>query len=86
MTSHYPDLSPLISRKFASSNKRYPIWVVTRHQYEVSVLVPQASFRRETSDDVAKSLLFCQGTIDQIDIFVSFFVPTIYKETLREVM
>ena len=82
MTSHYPDLIPLISRKFASSNKRNPIWVV----YEVSVLVPQASFRRETSDDVAKSLLFCQGTIDQIDIFVSFFVPTIYKETLREVM
>ena len=72
MTSHYPDLIPLISRKFASANKHYQIWVVTRHQYGMSLLVPQASFRGETSDDVAKCGLFCQGTIDQI--FVSFFV------------
>ena len=41
MTSHYPDLIPLISRKFASSNKHYPIWVVTRHSYGISLLVPQ---------------------------------------------
>ena len=74
MTSHYPDLIPLIGRKFASSNKHYPIWVVTRHQYGISLLVSQMSFRGETSDDVAKCRLFCQGTIDQIAIFVSFFV------------
>ena len=35
-----------------------------RHQYGISLLVPQALFRGETSDGVAKSLLFCQGTID----------------------
>ena len=69
MTSHYPDLIPLIGRKFASSNKHYPIWVLTPHQYGISLLV-----RGETNDDVAKCRLFCQGTIDQIAIFVSFFV------------
>ena len=74
MMSHYPDRIPLISRKFASSNKHYPVWVLTRHQYGISLLVPQASFRGETSDDVAKCRLFCQGTIDQIAIFVSFSV------------
>ena len=55
MTSLYPDLIPLISRKFASSNKHYPIWVVTRHQYGISLLVPQASFRGETIDGIANS-------------------------------
>ena len=37
---------------------------MTRHQYGISLLVSQASFRWETSDGVAKCLLFCQGTID----------------------
>ena len=74
MTSHHPDLIPLISRKFASSNKHYPIWIVTPHQYGISLLVPQVSFRGEASDGIAKCRLFCQGTIDQMAIFVSFFV------------
>ena len=30
------------------------IWVVTRHQYGISVLVSQTSFREETSGDVTK--------------------------------
>ena len=74
MTSHSPDLILLISRKFATSNKHYPIWVVTHHQYGISWLVSLTSFRGETSFDVSKCRLFCQGTIDQIAIFVSFFV------------
>ena len=74
MMNHYPNLIPLFSRKFASSNKHYPIWVVTRHQYGISLLVPQASFRGKTSDGVGKCRLFCQGTIDQTATFVSYFV------------
>ena len=66
MTRHYPDLILLVSRKFASSNKHYPILVVTRHQYEIFLFVPQASFRGETTDDDAKFRLLCQSTIDQI--------------------
>ena len=74
MASHYPDLIPLIIRKFASSNKHYPIWVVTRHQYEISLLVSLTSFRGKASDGVAKCRLLCQGTVDQIAIFVSLFM------------
>ena len=37
------------------------IWVVTRHQYEVSTLVPRTLFRGETSGDVAKWRLFSQA-------------------------
>ena len=37
-------------------------WVVTRHQYGISALVFQTSFRKGTSDGVAKCRLFCQAT------------------------
>ena len=30
------------------------IWVVTRHQYGISAVVPRKSFRGETSGDVTK--------------------------------
>ena len=30
------------------------IWLVTRHQYGISAVVPQTSFRGETSGDVTK--------------------------------
>ena len=39
------------------------IWVVTRHQYGISALVSQTSFRGETSDCVAKRQLFSQVTV-----------------------
>ena len=39
------------------------IWVVTRHQYGIIVLVSQASFRGQTSGVVAKCQLFSQATI-----------------------
>ena len=38
------------------------IWVVTRDQYGISVLISQASFGRETRGSVAKSRLFSQAT------------------------
>ena len=36
------------------------IWVVTRHQYGISALVSQTSFREETSGGEAKCRLFSQ--------------------------
>ena len=39
------------------------IWVVTRHQYGISVLISQTSFGRETSCSVAKCWLFSQAIV-----------------------
>ena len=39
------------------------IWVVTRHQYGISVLISQTSFGRETSCSVAKCRLFPQAIV-----------------------
>ena len=39
------------------------IFVVTRHQYGISALVLQTSFRRETSGGVSKCRLFSQATL-----------------------
>ena len=41
------------------------IWVVMRHQYGISALVSQMSFRRETSAGVAKCRLFSQAMMFQ---------------------
>ena len=40
------------------------IWVVTRHQYGISAVVSQTSFRGETSGCVAKCRLFSQAILD----------------------
>ena len=64
MTRHYPDLGSASDWSCRVGNLIQPIrsttqiWVVTRHQYGISALVPQTSFRRETSGDVAKCRLF----------------------------
>ena len=39
------------------------IWVVMRHQYEISALVSQMSICRETSGGVTKCRLFSQANI-----------------------
>ena len=55
MMCHYPDLASVFywqcrERKFLQPIKSSTqIWVVTRHQYGISALVPQTSFRGETS-------------------------------------
>ena len=43
------------------------VWVVTRHQYGISALVSQTSFRGEKSGDVAKCRLSCQATTSPIE-------------------
>ena len=75
MTCHYPDLGStpdwskqisLVARPIGSTNK---IWVVTRHQYGISALVPQTSFcAREISGSVAaKCGLFSQASMWRSD-------------------
>jgi len=63
MTRHYPDLESASDWSCRVGNWIEPIrstiqiWVVTRHQYGISALVSQTSFRRETSGGVAKCRL-----------------------------
>ena len=61
MTRHYPDLGSASDWSSRVENLLQPIrgttsaqiWLATRHQYEISALVFQASFRGETSAGVA---------------------------------
>ena len=48
------------------------MWLVTRHQYGISALVSQKSFRWETSGGVAKCPLFAQATFSTSLLFRSF--------------
>ena len=67
MTRHFPDLGSAsdwlnqISHAAQPSWSTTQIWVVTRHQYGISALVSQTSFRGETSGGVAKCPLFSQA-------------------------
>ena len=71
MTRHYPDLGSAsdwlnqISHAAAPIRSTTQIWVVTRHQYEISVRVSQTSFGGETSGGVAKCRLFSQAVVEQ---------------------
>ena len=68
MTRHYPDLcsssdwSKQISRAARPPRNNTQIWIVTRHQYGISTLVSQTSFRGETSGGVTKFPLFSQAS------------------------
>ena len=66
MTCYYPDLTraPNWSCRVGIQQIKSitQIWVVTRHQYGISALVSQTSFRGETSGGVAKCRLFSQAT------------------------
>ena len=54
MARHYPDLgraSVWLKQISHAARKSYTqIWIVTRHQYEISALISQTSFRGETSE------------------------------------
>ena len=68
MMCHYPNLGNAcdwLCRKgnlLQSIKSTTQIWVVVCHQYEISVVVAQMSFREETSDGVAKFGLFSQAS------------------------
>ena len=46
---------------FCNANILAYIWVVTRHQYEISALIPQISFWRETSRKINVSCFLKLG-------------------------
>ena len=54
MARHYPDLGRasdwLKQISQAARKSSTQIWIVTRHQYEISALISQTSFRGETSE------------------------------------
>ena len=61
MTRPYPDLggaSDWLKEIFKPIRSTTQIWVVTRHQYRISALISQTSFRGETFGGVTKSRLF----------------------------
>ena len=69
MTRHYPDLGSASDCSFYEGNllqrirSTTQVWVVTRHQNGISALIPQTSFRRETSGGLAKYQLFSEALI-----------------------
>ena len=71
MTHHYLNLGSAsdwlnqISQVARPIRSTTQIWVMTRHQYGISVLASQMSFGVETSGSVTKCWLFSQATIKQ---------------------
>ena len=69
MMHHYPDLGSASDWLKQISHTAQPIrgttqkWLVTCHQYRISALVFQTSFRRETVGEIAKCWLFSWGTL-----------------------
>ena len=74
MTRRYPDLGSVSEWSQGVGSLLQPIrsttqiWVMTRHQYGISALVSQTSFRGETVGCVAKRRLFSQARIFKIII------------------
>ena len=68
MTRHYPDLDGApdwlkqISHAARPIRNTTQIWTVTRHQYGISALISQTSFRGETSGGVVKCRLLSQAS------------------------
>ena len=68
MMRHYPDLGSASDWLCYMGNLIEPtrsttqIWVVTRHQYGISVLVSQTSFDGETNGSVVKCQLFSHAS------------------------
>ena len=56
--SNWPKLISLAIRQIGSNSQ---LWVVTRHQYGISALVPQTSFRSKTKGSFAKCQLYSQA-------------------------
>ena len=49
------------------------IWVVTRHQYGISVLISQMSFFRGNSGGVMKWWLFSQAIVNTVTLYKPLF-------------
>ena len=73
-TCHYPVLGSAtdwlkkIFHAARPTTSTTQMWVVTRHQYGISALVSQTSFRGETSGSVAKCRLFPQASFARLSL------------------
>ena len=70
------DWSLRVGNLFQPLRSTTQIWVVTRHQYGISVVVSKSLFRGETSGGVAKCRLFSQPNTSNCYnplLFVLFF-------------
>ena len=74
ITRHYPDLVSASDWLKQICHAARPIrsttqnWLVTRHQYGISALVSQTSFRGETSGSAVKCRLLSQTKTTRVDI------------------
>ena len=88
MTHHYPDLSGAsdwlkqISWAARPIRSTAQIWVVTRHQHGISVLISQLSFCGETSGDATKCHLFSQAKVIECCRLFQIFSPPLYPFAL----
>ena len=79
MMCHYPDLASVLYWQCRERNLLQPIrntiqiWVVKRHQYGISALVPQTSFRGETSGDVVNVDCFLRLQKTVLDLPLPFY-------------
>ena len=79
MTRHYPDLGSAAGEICLSQSEALPwsgYWMMC-HQYGISALVSQTSFRRETSGGVAKCRLFSQSRYicyEPISLYLSIWL------------
>ena len=82
-TSHFSDpLSDLgsasdwschLGNLFQPIRSTTQIWVVTRHQYGISVLISQMSFLRGTSGGKVKWQLFSQAIVNTVTLYKPLF-------------
>ena len=76
-TCHYLDLGSAVEENFSSGTIKIrstiQSWVVTRHQYGISELVSQTSFRGKTRGDAAKCRLFSQDQRHSRGTFIYVF-------------
>ena len=76
ITRHYPDLSSAsdwMKILLYSIRSSTHIWVVTCHQYGISAVVPQMSFRGESSSGVVK----CRHFFRRVTALVSILSTTL---------
>ena len=81
MTCHCPDLgsasywSKQIFFAVRPIRSTTQIWIVTHHQYGISALVPETSFRRGTSGGIAK----CQRFLRLLTVMMLLMMTIITK-------
>ena len=85
MTRHYPDLGGAsdwlkqISHAARPIRSTTQIWVI-RHQYEISALISQTSFRRGISGSVVKCRLFSQASTYIVYRILRIFWKTFWRK------